>query len=300
MPSPLPLPRRAPASRRPRPRLALVATGLAVLATLLGLLGSLTTASATSTTASPTSTMSAAAPATDARPLVVIGVGGVQWSQVTPTGHAGDVVAAGAGRRRPPSRCAASTPRPARSTAGSRVNSGQRAADVKPPGSRNPPPCRTVPEPPATTAPPNPSDPVERQHPVDATPAAVTVPNWADYARAADALRLRAAAGAALDPADQGWHLRDRGRSGGRDRSGRPLRPHRGVPARRPEPAGHRRLGGPPLPADRGRRGRAPLADPAADRRAAGRHPGRDPARGDRRQRRRTSWPRRPPAPPCC
>ena len=65
------------------------------------------------------------------------------------------------------------------------VNSGQRAADVKPPGSRNPPPCRTVPEPPAGAA--TPATPSSASTPATSTPAAVTVPNWADYARAADA-----------------------------------------------------------------------------------------------------------------
>ena len=177
MPSPSPLPRRAPASPRSRPRLALVAVGLAMLTLLCSFASS---ASASTVASSPVATGAstgasthASTPATDARPLVVIGVGGVQWSQVTPRATPAMwslLVQGSTATVTVRSVYAATCPVDGWLT----VNTGQRAADVKPAGSRNPPPCRTVPEPSATTS-------------TAPSPTAVTVPNWADYARAADA-----------------------------------------------------------------------------------------------------------------
>jgi hypothetical protein len=60
------------------------------------------------------------------------------------------------------------------------VNAGQRAADLTPAGSQNPPPCRTIPEPTLT---PTEGGSLGRNPPA---PQPVTVPDWADYAKAAD------------------------------------------------------------------------------------------------------------------
>jgi hypothetical protein len=114
----------------------------------------------------------AAAPAgqaTSTAPLVVIGVGGVRWGDVSPAatpamwsllehGSTATVTVRTV--------YAATCPIDGWLT----VNAGQRAADLKPAGARNPPPCRAVPAPVSSVAVPGP----------------VTVPDWPDYVRAAE------------------------------------------------------------------------------------------------------------------
>ncbi len=82
--------------------------------------------------------------ATSSGPLVVIGVGGVRWADVTATGTPAMWSLLEQGSTATVtvrSVYAATCPVDGWLT----VNAGQRAADLKPAGSRNPPPCRAGP-----------------------------------------------------------------------------------------------------------------------------------------------------------
>jgi hypothetical protein len=153
MPTSSPLLRRA---------LSAVVVGLSLL---LVLFGAVPVASASS----PAQPASAAT----TRPLVVIGISGVQWSQVTPkaTPALWSLLADGStGTVTVRSVYSSTCPVDGWLT----VNAGQRAADERNPGGAADPACRVIPEP-VRSLKAGPGD----------TPQSVAVPNWAVYAKQA-------------------------------------------------------------------------------------------------------------------
>jgi hypothetical protein len=151
------MPTSSPLSRR---ALTAVVVGLTLLLVLFG--------------AVPADSAESSASVTTTKPLVVIGLSGVQWSQVTPkaTPALWSLLADGStGTVTVRSVYSSTCPVDGWLT----LNAGQRAADERNPGGAADPACRVIPEPvrSLTRGP-------------GATPQAVAVPNWAVYAKQAD------------------------------------------------------------------------------------------------------------------
>jgi hypothetical protein len=172
------MPTTPPPRRRRTRSVSRYAARLGLPVSILGLVAGLVLGLVAGLVAGPA--MSAAAATAPTAPLVVIGVGGVEWSQISPTGTPAmwsllkDGSTATVTVR---SVYAATCPIDGWLT----LSAGQRAADIKPANTKNPPPCRPIPEP----GPTNPAaESGGRGRP---RPEAVTVPNWAQYAATAHA-----------------------------------------------------------------------------------------------------------------